>query len=96
MEDYRVIKKLDSGGQGVTHETFRKSDNKTVVINRISCVGFEDVNDSLKETKGLQCLSNPDVVKFEDFFLDGKKLGKKFGVYIVQIEPGSKKKKMSL
>lgn len=88
MEDYRVIKKLGSGGQGATHQALRKFDSKTVVIKLISCASIKEANDALKEAKVLQRLSHAGVVKYEDVFLDevndemipGKK---KLGVCIV-------------
>lgn len=35
MEDFTVVKKLGSGGQGTTHSVVRKADRQTLVIKQV-------------------------------------------------------------
>jgi serine/threonine protein kinase len=70
MEDYKVVERLGSGGQGVTYKALRNVDRKTVVIKYISCENIKRANAALQEAKVLQRLSHANVVKYEDVCLD--------------------------
>lgn len=70
MDDYTILKKLATGGQGTTFLVQRQSRGDTLVLKQCKCENLKEANSALKESKMLQSLNNRSIVQYYDVFLD--------------------------
>eukprot|EP00796_Vickermania_ingenoplastis_P005960 gene5960-4269_t len=69
MDDYVVTGKIGGGAQGSIFQVSRRDNGAIYALKVIYCVGQQQLNAAIKEVKCLVALRHPNIVSYEDFFL---------------------------
>lgn len=69
MDDYLVVGRIGSGAQGSIFQVSHRDNGAVYALKAIYCCGQQQVNAALKEVKYLVALRHPNIVSYEDFFL---------------------------
>ena len=79
LSNYTTIKKLGEGSYGEALLVRNKLTNMNFVIKKIKIAEMQasEIDDSLKETRILSSLNNPNIIHYHDCFYD------KQNIYIV-------------
>ena len=77
LADYDVRKMIGKGKFSTVHRAKRKRDAKTVALKKIQIFDMMDAKGRekcLKEVRLLQSLHHPNIIRYEDSFIDGSEL----------------------